>query len=330
MDELYFSKYLKYKRKYLLLRNQLGSDKGDNISLLNLNRYKLIGIGEFAHGIEDSWKYRFDVLKQCIEKTNQNVTIFNEMSIWQAQNIMNNTIWDRQYEKFVPYDGIKIEKPVHNSKNESAWGKLWQYVSHTSESQIVLEIIKYIRKYKDRITLIGVDNDTLSRDYDMFKIIKKNLNKDNINFFWAHNAHVDDRELSWDNYKWTKDKYPNLKWYCGHYLKKEYDNKYCIILSTAYKGNIRFNGYCQGDGCEKRTWLLKYFTKEFLFKKNKKYVDQNKNYQLLQKYHGDFIEFSNSYYKDNLQGYQSIINSKTWDYILFWNDVTKLESYFDY
>jgi len=32
---------------------------------------------------------------------------------------------------------------------------------HTSESKICLKIIKYIRKNRDRIRLIGVDNDKI-------------------------------------------------------------------------------------------------------------------------------------------------------------------------
>ena len=44
------------------------------------------------------------------------------------------------------------------------------------ESEIFLKIIKYIRKNKDRITIIGIDNDTIDRDYDMYKIIIKNYN----------------------------------------------------------------------------------------------------------------------------------------------------------
>jgi len=63
--------------------------------------------------------------------------------------------------KYIKYNKIKIEKPVHNNKYESAWGKLWQYMMHTSESKICLKIIKYIRKNKDRIRLIGVDNDKI-------------------------------------------------------------------------------------------------------------------------------------------------------------------------
>lgn len=54
---------------------------------------------------------------------------------------------------------------------------------HSCESTILLKIIRYIRKNKNRITLIAVDNDKIDRDVDMYKIIIKNLNENNINFF---------------------------------------------------------------------------------------------------------------------------------------------------
>ena len=58
-----------------------------------LLNYNLIGIGEFSHGIMESWVFRFNLLKYAMKNSNKNIIIFNEMSIWQADNIMNNTIW---------------------------------------------------------------------------------------------------------------------------------------------------------------------------------------------------------------------------------------------
>ncbi len=295
-----------------------------------MNKYYLIGIGEFSHCIQESWEFRLELLKYVMKNTNKHITVFIELSIWQAENIMNNTYYDIKIDKFIKYNGIKIEKQVHPNIEGSAWGKLWQYSMHSSESKIFLQIIKYIRKNRNRINLIGVDNETLARDYDMYKIIIKNLNRNNINFFWAHNAHIDNRKLSWDNYKWTKNKFPKLKYHCGYYLKKKLGNKYCIILSNAYEGTNRFNSYCIGDGCAKRIWTIRYFYKNFIYKINKKYIDKNKKYQLLDEYDDKFIEFSNSYYKKNKNGYQSIIKSDTWNYVLFWNKVHPLEPYYNY
>lgn len=87
-----------------------------------ISKYKLIGIGEFSHGIQESWEFRFDLLKYVIQNTNKNIIIFNEMSDWQAKNIMNDTIWSRKYNKFINYEGIKIETPVDNGSDQPTWG----------------------------------------------------------------------------------------------------------------------------------------------------------------------------------------------------------------
>lgn len=287
----------------------------------DLLSYNLIGIGEFSHGIMESWEFRFNLLKYAIKNTNKKIIIFNEMSIWQAENIMNNTIWSRNLNKAIKYDGIKIEEPIQNGNYVG--GKLWQYISHSMESNIFLKIIKYIRKHKDRIKIIGIDNDTIDRDYDMYKIIMKNYKPSNINFLWTSNHHVADLQLTDDNLKYIKNK--NHKWFLGHYLKKELKENYCIILSQAYEGTNRFNGYCIGNNCEKRTYQFKYFYKKFKYNKNKKYVNINKKYQLLTDYTEPLISFSNSYYKGNKHGVQDYMNTNIFNYILFWNEVNELK-----
>ena len=286
--------------------------------LLNCN---LIGIGEFSHGIMESLEFRFNLLKYAITNTNKDIIIFNEMSVWQAENIMNNTIWSIRDNKYIKYEGIKLEEPIHN--NNYIGSKLWQYVNHAMESNIFLKIIKYIRKHKDRIKIIGIDNDTIDRDYDMYKIIMKYYKPSNINFLWASNHHVADLPLNDDNLKYIKNK--NHKWFLGHYLKKELKENYCIILSQAYEGINRFNGYCMGNNCEKRTFQLKYFYKKFKYDKNKKYFNINKKYQLLTDYTEPLISFSNSYYKGNKYGVQDYMNTNIFNYILFWNEVNELK-----
>jgi len=197
----------------------------------NLLNYKLIGIGEFSHGIQESWQFRFDLLKHAMEKSESPIVIFNEMSKFFGKNIMEDTIWSRAQNKFIKFSGYKLEEPVQGG-NFSAWGKYWQYIPHAAESKIVFKIIKYIRKNKDRITIIGVDrdDDNLDRDYHMYKNIIKHYNKSNINFFWAHNDHVSTQEYSMDNLHWIKN--IKHKWYCGYYLKKKLKDDYCIILSA--------------------------------------------------------------------------------------------------
>jgi hypothetical protein len=286
----------------------------------NLLNYNLIGIGEFSHGIQESWEFRFNLLKYAMKNTNKKIIIFNEMSVWQSDNIMNNTIWSIKDNKYIKYEGIKIEEPIQN--DNYVGGKLWQYSGHAMESDLFIKIIKYIRKNKDRITIIGIDTDKLDRDYDMYKIIMKNYDENNINFLWASNHHVADLPLTNDNLKYIKNK--NHKWFLGHYLKKKFKDNYCIVLSQAYKGTNRFNGYCIGENCEKRTFQLNYFTKKFKYDKNKKYVNMNKKYMLLTDYKEPLITFSNSYYKGNKYGVQDYMNTNIFNYILFWNDVNAL------
>jgi hypothetical protein len=287
----------------------------------NILNYKLIGIGEFSHGIQESWEFRFNLLKYAMKNTNKKIIIFNEMSVWQADNIMNNTIWSMKDNKYIKYEGIKLENPVQN--NNYVGGKLWQYINHAMESKLFLKIIKYIRKNKDRITIIGIDNDKIDRDYDMYKIIMKNYKPSNINFLWASNHHIGDLPLSDDNLKYIENK--NHKWFLGHYLKKKLKDNYCIVLSQAYEGINRFNGYCIGENCKERTYQLNYFTKKFKYNKNKKYVNVNKKYQLLTDYNEQIISFSNSYYKGNKYGVQDYINTNIFNYILFWNKVNGLK-----
>jgi len=156
----------------------------------------------------------------------------------------------------------------------------------------------------------------------MYKIIMKNYKPTNINFLWTHNSHISNSSLSDDNLNYIKNK--NHKWFCGHYIKKKLKDDYCIILSQAYEGENRFNGYCIGDVCKKRTWQLNHIYKKFKYAKNKKYVNENKKYQLLTEYDEPLIAFSNSYYKDNKYGVSSYDDIKTFNYILFWNRVNKL------
>jgi len=51
---------------------------------------------------------RFDLLKYAMKNSNKNIIIFNEMSIWQADNIMNNTIWSIKDNKYIKHKGIKL------------------------------------------------------------------------------------------------------------------------------------------------------------------------------------------------------------------------------
>lgn len=297
---------------------------------MNIENYYLIGIGEFSHGIQESWDFRFNLLKKVIKTTNKKITIFTDSSIWQTNNIMNKTFYDKKTNQYVKTTKIKIEKAIHNNFTNQAFCKLFQYVNHTTESKIYLQIIKYIQKHLDRINLIGVDNDSLTRDYNMYTKIYDNLNKTHINFFWAHNAHIDNRVFNVDNLKYSQNTFSNLKYYCGHYLKEAYGKKYCIILSQAYCGINRFNSLCSSLVCSNKTWTLKYFYKPFFYKPNKMYVNNDKKFQLFDKFFNPLIEFSNSYYKSNKYGYKHLVYLSNYDFILFFNRVNELEPYYEY
>ena len=291
--------------------------------------YKLIGIGEFSHGIQQSWDFRFSLLKYAVTFTTKKIIIFNEMDVWQGENIMNNTIWNREQNKPIKHTGIKKETPLDNNTNiQNPFGVYWQYIHHAMESKIFIKIVKYIRKHIDRIKIIGIDNGKIDRDYDMYKNIMKNYNSKNINFLWAHNDHIADLPYSLDNMLYIRNK--NHKWFCGHYLKKKLKDDYCIILSQAHKGTNRFNGYCSGINCNVRKSKLKYQYNKFIYNKNKKYVNKTKEYQLLTCYDIPFIHFSNSYYKNNIYGVQEYIYIETYNYVLFWNVVSILEPVLKY
>ena len=72
--------------------------------------------------------------------TNKKIYIFNEMLGWQAENIMNDTIYSKKLNKFIQFDKIKIEDTTEGELNKPAWGKLWQYTNHSTESIIFLKI----------------------------------------------------------------------------------------------------------------------------------------------------------------------------------------------
>ena len=75
---------------------------------MNIEDYYLIGIGEFSHGIQESWVLRFNLLKQVMKTTNKNITIFSETSIWQGNNITNKTNSDIILLNFDNVDNEKI------------------------------------------------------------------------------------------------------------------------------------------------------------------------------------------------------------------------------
>lgn len=301
----YHEEYSENKRKYLELRSQTGGNPN-----IEFSKYDLIGIGDFSHGSYNIWKFRFDLLKKAVKSLNKKgskIMIFIEDTEWHTDNIMS----DKK---------IKIEKPKMFD-NKYPGGKLWRYSYHTYESDIYLKIIKYIRENKKIIELVGVDSEELARDIPMFNKITEKINSNNINFFWASNHHVSTNKYDISTRKWIKESHPDHKHYCGYYLRKKLGNKYCIILSQAKRGVIRFNSVCIGKACDDRIWTLDYIYKKFNYDKIKKYKTG-----LIKNFTDKFIDFSNSYWIDrenSLEG--GIITSfKDYDYVLLFENSKKL------
>ena len=96
--------------------------------------------------------------------------------------------------------------------------------------------------------MIGIDPDIISRDEHMAQTILRNLDANNINLFFAHNAHVDNRVIN-EPYE---TKWHNEKYRCGYYLIQNLGDRYCIILSTAYHGQIRYDCKCNNKTCDIR------------------------------------------------------------------------------
>ena len=49
---------------------------GSNNIFNTVLKHKLIGIGEFSHGIQQSWEFRFSLLKYTVKYTNKKIFIF--------------------------------------------------------------------------------------------------------------------------------------------------------------------------------------------------------------------------------------------------------------
>lgn len=206
-----------------------------------IKSYTLIGIGDFSHGNINIWKYRINMLKRIIKTTGKQITIFIQDTKTHTNNIMK-------------------KKRIRFNKNAKIWWPLKRYARRFYDSPIYLEFIRYIQNNRKRIKIIGVDNQEHNRDQSMAQEILENLDHDKINFFYAHNTHVDNRQITEPYEKGLNtDKYR-----CGHYLKLALDKKYCIILSTAYKGKLRFDSTCFDELCIDRKIFIKPTFEQFV------------------------------------------------------------------
>jgi len=287
-----------------------------------MNEYQLVGIGDFTHGCKDIPQFITQLLEFLIKNTNKPIKLFTENSYWRCDNIMN-------------HKKIIYQKPkLWNNKYPS--GKLGLYAGYGAESPEYISFIKLIRKHRDRITIIGADPDIIDRDEAMAKTILDGLlSKDEgYNIWYAANHHIDTDKYEEMNQKWVPN--PEIqRYFAGYHLQKKLGNEYCIILSQAYKGIVRYTGVCISDDCEYRISNLDYIWSDFIIPESKKYVN---NLQPVTLYNNkefitDLMPFFNAPYHTGLKKETPIglsggiygKNTKKWNYILFFNQVHKLE-----
>ena len=267
----------------------------------NYNQYDLIGIGDFSHGDNNIWIYRLKLIKFFIKNTNKKITIFNEDNDEHSKNIMNTNKKLSYYKNYGLY------------QNKYGYGPLTKYCYRVYDSPIYLEIIKYIRKYKNRIKIIGVDPSVIERGKYMANTILDNFNKNHINLFFAHNDHVNNQKIT-EKYE---TKWHNEKYRCGYYLKQKLKEKYCIILSTGYKGKIRFDCYCDDKYCTNRISYKKPIFKSFEINEYR-----NINNGLYNKFTKPIAVYTACNFPNNKP---FMIKSKNFNYILFFKNIQSLK-----
>jgi hypothetical protein len=216
-------------------------------------------------------------------------------------------------------------------------GKLGLYAGYGAESPDILTFIKFIRAHRDRITIIGADPDIIDRDEAMAKTVLSVLHPkgEGYNIWYAANHHVDTGKYEEMNQKWVPN--PEIqRYFAGYHLRRKLGREYCIVMTQAYHGSVRYNGICLGDDCYDRVANLEYIYRNFTIPEFKKYV--NPNHQMTLYTRSEFITdkmpFFNAPYHADLVMEKPIgtsgglygENTKKWNYILFFNKVNHLES----
>ena len=260
------------------------------------------------------------LLDYLLKHTNKKIHLFTENSHWRGENIMKDS--KLRYAKPIMWNG------------KYPFGKLGYYIGYGGESPEILDLVKFIRKNRDRITIYGADPDIIDRDEAMSKTILANLLPEGINIWFAANHHVDT-----DKYEEMSQKLvPNpekIRYFAGYYLRKALGKQYCIVLSQAYQGTVRYNGICIGDDCYDRIANLDYIYRDFTITEFRKYVVDKKKIQLLDRkdFVVDEMPFFNATYHCGIKRLKCIgdsgglygKNTKKWNYMLFWNKVGKLD-----
>lgn len=278
--------------------------------MIEIDNYDLIGIGEFSYGFEEIWDFRYKLLKRLIFSSRKKITLFLDITSYQAHNIQYST-YRNEDNKLIDYDEIKFEGLTQKNKHVQPKGMLHNYVSYLLESKTFYKFIKYIRKHQSRINIVGLHNH-VDNHAEMYDKIKKHLCRTRLNLIFAHNNIIDSRK--------NKDHTS-----CGYYLKNKLREKYCIILSQAEEGELRFCGFYLGHKFKYHVWYKEYFYHRFKYHKyNRLYTKLKNPYHILTHYCGEFMEFGDGYYECNNYGHDKMVTSHTWDFVLYWHVVTKL------
>lgn len=283
---------------------------------MNLEKYILVGVGDFSHGVNEIWTYRQNILNQIL-KTGRKPKIFIEDLEYGPKNIQND-------------NKIHIDIKKYDYRNSFTMMRYTGFRIH--DSPTYLKFIRFIKK--NNIQIIGVDPDNKYREKEMADNIIKYItedanNRDNdvssyIYIFFGHNFHIDDRKINYDSpHEYTT----------GHFLKEKFQDKYCVILSCGLGGSIRFdgtNGYVSKNPVNKNYMISKKKYCEIIntFMKDKKTscwsITVDKNDILKYNLHKIIIEtgwsFTPNWSKNNL------INTKA-DYLVIFRHTTALQSF---
>lgn len=295
-DDFYY-KYVKYKSKYLSMKSNMAMNTADYY------KYMLIGVGDFSHGDNNVWEFRLKMLRKFVREAKKPIVIFIEDTEEHTSRIVN--------------DGkLVIGKKYGVTEGKYPYGPLERYCYRAWDSPIYLKIMKYIRLHK--IMIVGVDVPTQARDKTMAQTILKSLNKNNINLFWAANAHIDARQITEEyELKWV----PEEKYRCGYYLREELGDDYCIMLSTGYEGKIRFSSICDNKSCDKRTFPTVPIFEKVKHAEYEKYVTGNE-YDVYEQFDDNkIVEYADARFPDG----KFVIKTNTWDYLIFFSRIDKLE-----
>jgi erythromycin esterase len=319
---------------------------------------KIIGIGEATHGTKDFWEMRTEIIEylslhyerifimlendfECMENIDNYLNSNNEIKLENTDNL--NKDYMRNYTRYKIYDspefylflknlkknrtdkkitihftGVDINNNIKNRKElkhtdnktkatiyyNSIKKKRIHEQHNDIYKQYLRHIIKQIEHYdKDRDYLMYENINFLINHYDKSKTIY---------IYLAHNEHV------MTNNKKT-----------GHYLKKEYKDKYQSIGLATSEGTARFISLMSGDKYKELKLPLIYTIKDY--GTIRYYFDINETNKDKIYFHKGVningISLGHSYIEDIRTQLISYINYIDFDYILYKPRTTSISNW---